>query len=304
VEDVIKMKSFYIFMVWDQNQTEGYVDTQLYLDPQKHPIDITDFLPGPYSLYVVDPGEDYVFMELWRDCDKPPINGTGDLATITLTSMSPWGYKKCSIPELCYEKTRKVIPPYKYWDFEEPCEAAHWWLPDECHDNISVWVGIDGIKCVQANPHQHWDLEQNRSAPYMGYYRINSTFFIGGNWSEVQYFHYFDRMDLLYDFRPIAGDFDMDGHVGLVDGLAMTEFYGAPSSLVADLMAKGLSYVEAVTKALAYWNACISDYDIVGLPQAPQSEGEIDIFDLVAVAKNFCRSVPFHWPGEEPYLDP
>jgi hypothetical protein len=311
VENVVKMKSFYIEFWWD-TAPEGYVDTQLILDPQKHPIEITDFLPGPYSFYIVEyffdvesSTWDLVYMELWRDCDKPPINGTGDLATITLTSVSPWGYKVCSIPELCYEKVRKVIPPYKYYDWSGQCTEDHWWLPDECHDEIIVEVGIDGIMCVQESS-GHWDLEQDRDAPYMGFYVLDpvTPVIIGSTWSTVQYFHTFPDMTLTYDFRPIAGDFDMDGHVGLVDGLAMTEFYGAPASLIADLMAKGLSATDAATKAAAYWAACISDYDIVGDPQAPQSEGEIDIFDLVAVAKNFCRSVPFHWPHEVPYLDP
>jgi hypothetical protein len=56
VENVIKMKSFELWFWWDDETTEGYVDTQLILDPQKHPVDITDFLPGPYSYYEVDIG--------------------------------------------------------------------------------------------------------------------------------------------------------------------------------------------------------------------------------------------------------
>jgi hypothetical protein len=230
---------------------------------------------------------------VWRDCDKPPINGTGDLATITLTSVSPWGYKTTSIPELCYEKRRKVIPPYKYWDFEEPCQDAHYWLPDECHDTVRAELIIDGIKCVQEQTMHNY--------PYMGWYRLDPMTAIGSNWTTVQYWHDFGTFEMTYDFRPIAGDFDMDGHVGLVDGLMMTEFYGAPGSLIADLMAKGLTFTEAAARAAEIWAGCLYDFDIVW---TGPSAGEIDIFDLVAVAKNFCRSVPFHWVYEEPYLDP
>jgi hypothetical protein len=300
VENVIKMKSIGICFEW--NTTDEF-PLQLILDPQKHPVEVTDFLPGPYEFYLVTTGDNYVYIEVWRDCTKPPVNGTGDLAYITLTAISPWGYKTCSIPELCYEDKRKVIPPYDYYVFDDgECQPPwHGWLPDECEDNVTMTLIIDGIKCVQDNPHQHWDYAQDREAPYMGYYRIDPTTTIGGNWTTEYYEHSFAEQRTFYDFRPIAGDFDMSGHVGLEDIMAIAEFYGFPDLFIMDLMDAGLSFAEAEARAMEIWMTCLSDWDI---HTGAASAGEIDIFDLTVVAKNFCSDVPFHWDWEEPYLDP
>jgi hypothetical protein len=68
--------------------------------------------------------------------------------------------------------------------------------------------------------------------------------------------------DAMYIFMPVPGDLDGNGHVDIVDLSLIAGFYG--------------------TKKEPYYTY----YDLNG-------DCTIDIFDIVIVAKNFCRTSPF-----------
>jgi len=65
----------------------------------------------------------------------------------------------------------------------------------------------------------------------------------------------------LYEFRPVPGDLNMDGHVDIEDLSAIAKAFGSTDA--ADLAMFDLDF-----------------------------DGDIDIFDVVIVAKNFCRTEP------------
>lgn len=83
-----------------------------------------------------------------------------------------------------------------------------------------------------------------------------------------------------FEFRPIPGDLNMDGHVDIEDLSAILKAYR-----------KYPGYLDPE----GFWHPT-GDFDLNG-------DGEIDVFDVVIVAKNFCRTTPDpDYP--EPMLDP
>jgi len=75
--------------------------------------------------------------------------------------------------------------------------------------------------------------------------------------------------DALYVFKPIPGDLDGSGHTGIEDLMILAARYGEIGDCVAGPTANAWSHY----------------YDLTG-------DGVIDIYDLVLLAKNFCRDIP------------
>jgi hypothetical protein len=85
-----------------------------------------------------------------------------------------------------------------------------------------------------------------------------------------------DYANAHYCFLPIPGDLDGSGHTGVEDLMIESAFYGLPGYGMPG---------SCVVPAGQPPNARPVYYDL-------NKDGYIDIYDLVIIAKNFCRDTP------------
>jgi hypothetical protein len=307
----------------------------LEVDLQKDAVVIGDFLPPPYEEYIIvrGPSANFPFVceqQLWikiiRDCDKPPVSGDGTLATITFTVMNP------------FELMGKMGPDY--W---QDCTTEHHpWIPFNVTDEICfkeaqgpeymfyedhVW--LDGIRCYQDPTHE--DACGNPIA------LLAPPF--GPECKQMFYWDVYPVPKETICFKPIPGDLNLDGHVGLLDMMMGLPFFGVwrqdktptlwdPVPCTSPLtgwfgdaawpMYEGhggapdnydYAYMNGPVVAFLDLEEAAEDIgleDIVGPPAISKEfqaemlfeagdiveDGQIDLFDLVAMAKNWCRTEP------------
>ena len=250
----------------------------LSLDLQKDPIEIGDFLPPPYEEYiiVVGPSDNFpwicptqVWIKIIRDCNKPPVSGDGTLVSFTFDVENPF------LPG-------KAGPDY----INKTGTETHLWIPENVTDEICFkddWIGLDGMRCYQ----EPWHYDPVQENWFAG---LAPPF--GPPCETVAWYMdlYVDTVELM--FLPIPGDGNLDGHTGLLDMVAGTPFYGivkigasyydrtdlgTPLDIAALAAAMGVSVAE--------WEALFELADIV-------EDDMIDLFDLVQLAKNWCRTEP------------
>jgi hypothetical protein len=239
IQNIVKMKSFHLTVTWD--------DTQLTTDAQN--VWIKDFLPPPYEVATIFFYDGMLTITVQIPCEKPPINGTGELFGIRFTTLNPWDDGD---PETV------DIPPYDFEPDDHPI-----WYPDVCWNyiNIAGWIDKDDGSVIQdlGDPDgvsvkgpDPFDLDADEDTKFIYDYPCDQAGFIVG----------------YYEFRPIPGDLDLDGHADIVDLSAIAKVYGEVDT----------------------------DFDLDGL-------GTVDLVDVVIVAKNICRTEPdpdLPWPIFDP----
>jgi len=249
IQNVVKMKSFHFEVTWDP--------TQLTTDAQN--VWIKDFLPPPYEetyIYVGEwQGVGFLDIEAWMPCEKPYISGTGELFGIRFTTLNPWD--DCN-------KTTPDIPPYLVVEADPPKIPHPIWYPDVCWNWINIGGYIDK-GCGECTHYQYLGDPNGVSVKGPDKFDIDDdpdTKFLYDEPCE-----YWEGQYIIgyYEFRPIPGDLNMDGHVDIEDLSAIAKCYGA-------------------TPANSDWNYC-DDFDL-------DDSDAVDIFDVVIVAKNFCRTEP------------
>jgi hypothetical protein len=233
IQNIIKMKSFHFTVTWDP--------CQLTTDVQN--VWIKDFLPPPYEWtgMFVDPVAGVLYIEAVMPCEKVPVNGTGELFGIRFTVVDPWA---------------PGIPPYDFVPNDHPI-----WFPIPCWN----WINIDGFidKGCPPTDFQYLGIEITVKGP--------DVFDIDAD-PETKFMY--DQLCPLggyiagyFEFRPIPGDLNLDGHVDIEDLSAIAKAYGLPDTFDLNM------------------------------------DGIVDIYDVVIVAKNFCRTEPDPenpWPIFDP----
>lgn len=249
IQNIVKMKSFHFRVTWDADQ--------LTTDAQN--VWIKDFLPPPYEdtfIYVGEfDGIGYLDIEAWMPCEKPYISGTGELFGIRFTTLNPWDDSNSSTPD---------IPPYLVVEADPPEIPHPIWYPGICWNWINIGGYIDK-GCGEGVHYQYLGDEDGVSVKGPDKFDDDCK-------PETKFFydepcHYGEGQYIIgyYEFRPIPGDLNMDGHVDIEDLSAIAKCYGA-------------------TPTNSDWNYC-DDFDLDG-------SDAVDIFDVVIVAKNFCRTEP------------
>jgi len=267
IYNATKLKSFEFIL--------NYPDW-LKLDLQQDPITIGDFLPPPYEeiVIVVGPSDNFpwvcptqVWIKIIRDCNKPAVSGDGTLVSFTFDVLNPF------LPD-------KLGPDYTY------SAEKHLWLPENITDEIcfkdeGVW--LDGKACYQ----EKWHYDPQQQNWFAG---LAPPF--GPPCEEVDWYYWADVADVTIMFMPIPADGNLDGHVGLLDMVLGTPLYGivkigasyydrtdlgTPLDIAALAADMGISVAE--------WEALFELVDIV-------EDDMIDLFDLVQMAKNWCRTEP------------
>lgn len=290
IQNVVKMKSFHFRIEWD--------DHQMTTDAQN--VWIKDFLPPPYEsayIYVGDSDanyvNDYMLIDVVSPCEKPSIDGTGELMGIRFTTLSPWGtvWTQDNVvpgnwPDP-YALERNAIPPYAVLPaWAKPYESPHdIWYPDKCFNEITIEGYIDKDLCGQVT---------------------QTLYDVDGVWVKPWYADWYDKLSLdwdyqygantdapgFYEFRAIPGDLNLDGHVDIEDLSAMAKVYGKDHS---DTVRNGWPFYcdypptfDANEWYFSYGDDLyhyFADFDL-------NLDFVVDIFDVVIVAKNFCRTEP------------
>jgi hypothetical protein len=241
LHDVVKMKSFHIEITYDP--------VQLSTDAQN--VFLKNFLPPPYESVSITFGTGNVTLDVQIPCEKPSVNGTGELFGIRFKALNPWKNVPAQAPG---------IPPYSFiYDPKPPKTPTHKiWFPDNCWNYINLAGYIDKV----GGELQHFgtdidvigpdvfDVDSDPTTTTVTNMRCPQGGFIIG----------------YYEFRPVPGDLDLDGHADVIDLAAIAKYYGRTS-------------VDCKTPA---W-ATIQGFDLT-------LDGVIDIYDAVIVSKNICRT--------------
>jgi hypothetical protein len=190
-------------------------------------------------------------------CTKSPRNGTGELFGIRFTALNPWDD---------LDPDTVDIPPYFYND------TMHTWYPDVCWNYINIAGYID--KVSELGGYEEQDLGDPDGVTVKGpdiAFDLLGVPILGGFDANVTTKFVYDEPCPLggfivgyYEFRPITGDLDLDGHCDVIDLSAIAAVYGDADT----------------------------DFDLDG-------SGFVDLTDVVIVAKNICRTAPdplFPWP--------
>jgi len=294
IQNVVKMKSFHFLITWD--------DHQITTDEQN--VWIKDFLPPPYeslSITFVDDNVNDVYdgveVDVVMPCEKDPIDGTGELMGIRFTTLDPWGTvwtqdNTAAWPDP-YALERPAIPPYD-WVIEPKIDPYHKiWFPDKCWNEIFISGYID----------------KDDGTVYQDLCDYDS-----GVWIKPWYADYYDKLCYdwdycetnaigFYEFRPIPGDLNLDGHVDIEDLSAIAKVYGKTYGVtVRNGWPYYCDYPLDIDPTEWYFSFAddlfhyFADFDL-------NFDFTVDIFDVVIVAKNFCRTEPdaLH---PQPFPDP
>jgi hypothetical protein len=276
IQDIVKMKSFHLWIYYD--------DTQLTTDAQN--VWIKDFLPPPYEVakilftYHVQGYIGIIELEVQIPCEKSCINGTGELFGIRFTTLNPWNDHNSKTVD---------IPPYHVYDSVEIPHPI--WYPEPCWNYINIYGFIDKVdnhiqnlgaldgvrvKGPNVNPLNPPTYTLNGKTADKFIYSDGVTSYKCPDWGNAYIIGY-------YEFRPIPGDLDLDGHADIIDLSAMAKYYGRFST-------DGLP-----DPPYPAW-AKIKGFDLNG-------DLIIDVYDVVIVAKNICRTEPdpaLPWPILDP----
>lgn len=259
IQDVVKMKSFHFDVTWCAEQ--------ITTDAQN--VWVKDFLPPPYEHTFIDVWEYEVddcligvlTIVVEMPCEKPSINGTGELFGIRFTTLDPWD---------------GTIPPYYQAEDEEDHPP---WYPGICCN----WINIDGYidkGCGCTYHEQHLgdpDGVTVKGPDAFDYDDDPETKFI---YDEPCWMGWPGYIIGYYEFRPIPGDLNLDGHVDIEDLSAIAKCYGCDDTMDC-------------------WDDPDAPCSIFDLDE----DGDIDIYDVIIVAKNFCRTEPDPvnpWPLFDP----
>lgn len=256
IHNIVKMKSFHITVNWDSKQLS--TDAQNVL--------LKDFLPPPYESVSITFGEvgtnDYVQLDVQIPSEKPLINGTGELFSIRFTALNPWDDGNPNTVD---------IPPYD-WTWADTQHTHKVWYPDNCWNYINIAGYIDkddgtvlqylgdpaGVRVIgpDINPLNPptYDFDNDSTTTTVANQPCGTL--VGG------------YIKGYYEFRPVPGDLNLDGHADVIDLAAIT---------------KNLGRFLGDGKTPAWAN--IEGFDLDG-------SGFVDLVDIVIVAKNICRTEP------------
>jgi hypothetical protein len=238
------MKSFHFVVTYDP--------VQLGTDAQN--VFLKNFLPPPYESVSIVFGTGSVTIDAVIPCEKSSINGTGELFGIRFTALNPWNDGNPDTVD---------IPPY-YWVWSDAAHTHKVWYPDNCWNYINIAGYIDkvnqeiqtlGAEINVIGP-DVFDVDSDPTTTTVE----NMPCPLGG--FVVGY----------YEFRPVPGDLDLDGHADVIDLAAIAQVYGRTS-------------VDGIVPPVGPAWADIVGFDLDG-------NGVIDIFDVVIVSKNICRLAP------------
>ncbi len=276
IANATKMKSFEFVL--------NYPDW-FELDLQTDPIEIGDFLPPPYQELVIVKGTGegnfpeicptQVWIKVVMDCDKPPISGDGTLATITFKVKNPFDPGE---PEYCYD------------------EELHKWIPETVIDPICMKeddILLDGIN-LEYIDFLEWEGNATLWDPDQDQWAVILVDPFGPTFDHGEWEKYFGVDTVDVEFAPIPGDVNLDGHVGLLDMIAGVEFYGLVTWDYSTFYYLGVPYAVADLAAalgmtVAEFIAGFESADIADDPGVPHT---VDLFDLVQLAKNWCKTEP------------
>jgi hypothetical protein len=256
IHNVVKMKSFHLVVTWDP--------VQLSTDAQN--VFIKNFLPPPYeSVHITIDQGGSVTLDVQIPCEKPSINGTGELFGIRFEVLNPWEDVAAQAPG---------IPPYS-WVWADPLTETHkTWYPGICWN----WINIQGYIDKVGGELQYLGTDINVIGPDvnpndpMG----SKTYDFDGDPTTTTVKNQACPLGGFivgyYEFRPVVGDLDLDGHADVIDLAAIAKYYGRTST-------DGI-----VPPAGKAW-ASIKGFDLT-------LDGIIDIYDVVIVSKNICRTTP------------
>jgi hypothetical protein len=256
IHDIVNMKSFHITVNWDSKQ--------LSTDAQN--VFIKNFLPPPYESVSITFGEvstnDYVMLDVQIPCEKPKMNGTGELFSIRFKALNPWDDGDPNTVD---------IPPY-HWTWADTQHTHKVWYPDNCWNYINMAGYIDkddgtvlqhlgdpaGVRVISPdinplNP-PTYDFDNDSTTTTVTNRPCGTL--VGG------------YINGYYEFRPVPGDLDLNGHTDVIDLAAISRYLGR-------FLGDG--------KTSTFAN--IKGFDLT-------ADGVIDIFDVVIVSKNICRTTP------------
>jgi hypothetical protein len=155
---------------------------------------IKDFLPPPYEFTYIEVGPDFVYMCCEIPCEKPAVNGTGEILGITFKVLDPWG---------------GAIPDYT---FVEP----HDWMPENCTQSIEIEGFID-VYCPIYREMYLWDpdgVNVTEAAPgEIGWYKFTP---IPGDLNYDGHVDIEDLSAIAKAYGTTDADFDLNGD-GIVD---------------------------------------------------------------------------------------
>jgi hypothetical protein len=238
LHDVVKMKSFHITVTWDP--------AQMSTDPQN--VFLKNFLPPPYESVSTVVGTGTLTIDAQIPCEKPSINGTGELFGIRFKALNPWKNVYGQSPG---------IPPYS-WVWADKAHTHKTWFPDNCWNYINIAGYIDKVggelqyfgTDINVIGPDVFDVDSDPTTTTV----TNMPCTLGG--FVIGY----------YEFRPVPGDLDLDGHADVIDLAAIAKYYGRTNA-------------DGLTPA---W-ITIAGFDL-------DANGLIDIYDVVIVSKNICRT--------------
>jgi hypothetical protein len=187
VQDVVKMKSFHLEIYYGVDQ----------ITTDEQNVWIKDFLPPPYELTFIDtttPG--VIIIQAWIPCEKPAVNGTGEIVGITFTVLDPWG---------------GAIPDY---EFVEP----HDWMPQNCTQSIDIAGFIDVYCPMYREMILHVDVAVKQPLPDDFPGEIGVYFFtpIPGDLNYDGHVDIVDLSAIAAEYGTTDADMDLNGD-GVVD---------------------------------------------------------------------------------------
>jgi hypothetical protein len=257
IHDIVRMKSLHFTVNWDSKQ----------LSTDAHNVLLKDFLPPPYESVSITFGEvdtnDYAVMDVQIPCEKPSINGTGELFSIRFKVLNPWDDGNPNTVD---------IPPY-HWAWADMQHTHKEWYPDTCWNYINMAGYIDKLELDGSIFDQHLGTDINVIGPDIN--PLNPPTYDFDNDSTTTTVANQPCGTLVggyikgyYEFRPVPGDLNLDGHADVIDLTAIAKYYGR-------FLGDGKTPAWAGTKG----------FDLDG-------NNIIDIFDMIIVSKNICRLEP------------
>jgi hypothetical protein len=288
ISDVVKMKSFHFVIWWD--------DHQITTDAQN--VFIKDFLPPPYetaNILLLDSNQngvnDGVQVDVIIPCEKSPRNGTGGLMGIRFTTRDPWGTTElvddpASYPILISANQldpdyleRPAVPPYNF--YIDPSLDHGIWYPSICENFIYISGYID-VVCPTPKNQVLYDMV-NGVKVWSWQRDILAKKGLPKVWTDPPAY---------YQFRAVPGDFSLDGHADIEDLAAIAKVYGKSYLLPRDGWPFYCNYPPGPADLTEWYYSAADgmyhyfpDFDLNG-------DGVVDVFDVVIVAKNFCRTTP------------